>query len=214
MKKIGKVGKAMRKRVYVLGMLAAIVVMGIAGCSASRGENEEIGMDEIFDIVEEVEEGHFYSVQACGLNDAILEVTSANDSGENELEETGSIGWSAMEGTTIAQIMEEWNVISIEAKCDGYEFLGWQVYENTYEIDEDGFEVYGEQLLYDGKVFTTDEMMNMELPDADIYFASVWDLTCDRCQAQKVCSVYYIDDDCYFICDECYDAFAHEVGLE
>ncbi len=209
----------MKKKRYLLLLAAAMMMIGMTGCSDSKDVNDdevaaEDVIDEISDVVDDLDHSHYYFVQSYGFDEAVLEVTRVNDAGENELEETGSEGWMGEAGMTIAQLMDEWDVVSIDAKCEGYDLLGWQAYESVREVDEDGFETFSEQQLYDGQVFTTDEILNMELPDADIYFNTVWDLTCSQCEKQKVCEIYYIDDDCYFVCDDCYDMFARGVGLE
>lgn len=212
----------MKKRLYVLMLAAIMAVVGITGCSGSEDENVEDrnvegivdDVDDVSDTMEEMESERYYSVQSYGLAEAALEVTRVNDAGENETEETGSEGWAGEAGMTIAQLMDEWGVVSIDGKCEGYELLGWQMYETISEVNEDGFATCEEKKLYDGKVFSTEEMMNMELPDADVYFVTVWKLECKECKEEKACEVYYIDDDCYFVCDDCYDSFAKEIGLE
>lgn len=207
----------MKKKFYIMMLVAAMTMTSLVGCSSAEDDKDttvDDVIDDISDVVDDMDEGRYYSVQSYGFDEAVLDVTRLNDSGEEEMEETGSEGWFGEAGMTIADLMDEWGVVSIEPKCEGYEFLGWQAYESIREVDEDGFESFTQEKIYDGKVFTTEEVFNMELPDADIYFVTIWDLTCDKCEEKKVCEVYYIDDDRYFVCDDCYHEFAQEVGLE
>ena len=113
-----------------------------------------------------------------------------------------------------AKLMKEWDVVSIEAVCEGQEFLGWVAHEQTNMVDENGFEEYTSVKLFDGKLFTTEEVLEMELPEKNISFYTVWNLICGGCEERKVCEVFYIDDDIYYVCDDCYEEFAHGMGLE
>jgi hypothetical protein len=57
-------------------------------------------------------------------------------------------------------------------------------------------------------------MLALELPESDLTFYTIWALECGGCEELKVCSVYYIDDDVYYVCDDCYEEFATGMGLE
>lgn len=211
----------MRKNMYRLLFAAAVLLAGTTGCSTEQkaesiDQNVEETIEDLLDadVIEDETESCYYSVEVYGLDEALLYVTTVDESGNRTTEEVGSQGFFGSPGMTIAQLMEEWGITEIEAKCDGYETLGWQAYEYVVQVDSDGFETDSLEELYDGKIFSTEEMMNQELPDKDVYFRSVWNLTCSKCNEEKVCEVYYVDDDCYFICDDCYEAFAKEMGWE
>lgn len=196
----------MKKSIWVLLMATALGLVGLTGCSEEE-------MTQADGIVEDMMDDHYYSVEAYGMDEAILRLTTVDESGEVMTEEVGSQGFAGDAGGTIAQMMEEWNITEIEAVCGEYALLGWRAYENVVEV-EDGFETYTMQELYDGKIFTTEEMLHQELPDTDVYFMTVWDLTCGECKEQKECEVYYVDDDCYFVCEDCYASFANRMGWE
>lgn len=211
----------MKKKLCMLTLLAAASMMVLGGCDSANGNNGDVSasldevLDDFSDFADDMEDSNYYMMQIVDLDeDAVLEITTVDESGESQVEETGSQGWFGEGGSTFAQMMEEWNITSIEVKCDEYELLGWKAYENVVEVDEDGFESYVDKELYDGKIFTTEEMMNQELPDdADVHFDTVWNLVCSGCEEKKACGVYYIDDDRYFVCDDCYDSFAYGMGL-
>lgn len=78
----------------------------------------------------------------------------------------------------------------------------------TYVEETDSYGWFG------GPGMTMGQMMALELPEGDITFYSVWDLICGECEEHKVCEVHYIDDDVYYVCDDCYEEFAHGMGLE
>lgn len=195
----------MKKDICRALLTAAVLVIGLAGCSGTqKAEDSDV----------RAEESHYYSIEAYGLDTAFLYVTTTDDSGNSITEETGSQGFFGNPGMTLSQLTEEWNITNMEAKCDEFELLGWQAYENVLQVDEDGFETYSLEKLYDGKLFSTEEMLEQELPNTDVCFLTVWDLICSKCKEHKVCEVYYVDDDCYFICDDCYGSFAKEMGME
>lgn len=198
----------MKKKLMALLLVAGMAVFALSGCGNS-GDSE----GNMSSLDDEVITDYYYGIQAYGLDEAYLVITSTDENGETIVEETGSYGWFGTPDQTIGEMMEEWGVVSIEPKCEGFDFLGWQAYEMISYVDENGFESVDESVLYEGKVFTTEEMMSQELFDADIYFYTVWDLVCGGCEEHKVCQVYYIDDDRYFVCDDCYDEFATGMGL-
>lgn len=197
----------MKKKLLAF-VLAGAVVLAMAGCGAATGE--EIYGDEGGDSGDM---GYYVSVQTRGFDEALLLVTSDDGTGETYVEETSSYGWMGAPGQTIGEMMEEWGVKSIEPTCDGQEFLGWMAYEVENVTNEDGFEETVETLLFDGKIFTTEEIMMQELPEANVTFYTVWDLVCGGCEESKVCQVYYIDDGIYYVCDDCYEEFATGMGL-
>lgn len=213
----------MREKILSLILVAGMASFALVGCNAGETSDEDMAISEENaeenteeNTVENAEEAteYYISVEASGFDNALLLVTSSDGEGGTTVEETGSYGWTGGPGMTIGQMMEEWDIVSLEAVCEGQEFLGWVAQEQVVTVDENGFEEYGSAKLYDGKVFTTEEMMTLELPEGNITFYSVWDLICGGCEEHKVCEIYYIDDDVYYVCDDCYEEFAHGMGLE
>lgn len=196
----------MKKKLLALMMVLAVAMMPLAGCGGTEGSE---------DIVENTgtPTEFFYSFQIYGIDEAILQVTFVDENGETYIEETGSYGWFGTPDMTIGQMMEEWDIVNIEPKSDEFEFLGWRAIEEVYETDESGVENFVQKELYDGKVLTLEEVMSLELMPTDIYFYTVWDLVCGGCEEHKVCDVFYIDDDRYFVCKDCYEEFATGMGL-
>ncbi len=212
----------MKMKLSVLLMLIAAVLMSLAGCgkaestdkpdtqiTADSQSTSDIMSDADFsDMFDPETFDHAYTLQIRDLDQAILTVTY-NDGSDSE--EVDSYTWFGSGGMTIGQMMDEWSVESIVPSCEGYDFLGWMVYETVTTTDENGFDEYTENVLFDGRIFTTEEMMALELTDADICFYTVWDLVCSECGEHKLCSAYYVDDGCYFVCDDCLSVF--EAGL-
>ncbi len=210
----------MKKKVLAILMISALTIASLAGCgntgadappqSSANGEasNQDVNNDE-----SKVPTEFYFGVQAYGFNEALLEITTVDGNGETYVEETGSYGWFGTPDQTIGQMMEEWDIVSIEPKCEGFDFLGWKAYEMVTEVDENGIENMVQKEIFEGKIFSTEEMMSQELLAGDIYFYTIWDLTCGGCELQKVCNVYYIDDGRYFVCDDCYEEFAYGMGL-
>lgn len=207
----------MKKKLLSILLITSMVMTVFTGC----GNNPESVEDtEVIDSAEEsdAEESdaeiitdYYYTMQIRGLDNAILRITSTDDSGETIVEEVGSHGWFGGPDRTLAQDMEEWNIKSIEPVCDEFDFLGWSAYTIEYPEDESGSEE--EVPLFDGKIFTTEEIMTLELPACDVYFYTEWDLTCGGCEEKKLCEIYYIDDDRYFVCEDCYVEFATAMDL-
>lgn len=201
----------MKRKVIALVLAAGMALFAFEGCGEKKSEEGEGKVSE--ESTEETTD-YYYSLEAISFDNAMLLVTQSDGEGGTYVEETGSYGFAGSAGMTIGQLMEEWDIVSFEAACEGQEFLGWVAHEQVVEEDESGFEEYNTVKLYDGKVFTTEEVQTMELPAGNITFYTVWDLTCGGCEERKVCEVFYIDDGVYNVCDSCYEEFAHGMGLE
>lgn len=213
----------MKRKVTTLILAAGMAVLAFTGCGDKKSADKDVTVSEEStekSTEENMEENAeqtidlYYSLEATGFDNAMLLVTQSDGEGGTYVEETGSYGFVGEAGMTIGQLMEEWDVVSFEAACEGQEFLGWVAHEQVATVDENGFEEYNTVKLYDGKVFTTEEVQAMELPDKNISFYTVWDLICGGCEERKVCEVFYIDDGVYYVCDSCYEEFAHGMGLE
>lgn len=189
-------------------LLALLVVGAIAltGCSKEANVDNNDGEETVT---------YAYSVQTRGLDETELVITSVDEDGEKSEERTDSYVWFSEGGeeTTIGKMMEEWGIEAVEPVCEGYDFIGWRGYKVTTETDEEGFSSSTEELIFDGKVFSTEEMMAQPLPESDVIFYTEWDFTCGGCEEHKLCTVYYIDDGRYFVCDDCYNEFATGMGL-
>lgn len=208
----------MKKKMLSLILVAGMSLFALAGCGNTETTDEEttISEENVEENTEDNEEEINYNVtlEATSFDNALLLVTLSDGEGGTYVEETGSYGFVFGPGMTLSQLMKEWDIVSIEAVCEGQEFLGWVAHEQTNMVDENGFEEYTSVKLFDGKLFTTEEVLEMELPEKNISFYTVWNLICGGCEERKVCEVFYIDDDIYYVCDDCYEEFAHGMGLE
>lgn len=206
----------MKKKLLSVLLITSMAITVFSGCGTNSKSTDDTNDTEATESVnaeenEEIITEYSYSVQAHGLDNAMLRITSIDDAGETIVEETDSYGWFGSAGGTLGETMEEWKIESIEPVSDEFDFLGWSAYTIEYADSEAAFDE--EVPLYDGKIFTTEEILAMELPECDVYFYTEWDMTCSGCQQQKVCDVYYIDDDRYIVCDDCYVEFATAMDL-
>ncbi len=222
----------MTRKIIAFLMIAAVIVMSLAGCGSTENadttpdtpdtsvvssESDTPGILDIFGDMTASDSDfpeHAYSLQISDLDEAVLIVRYSEEySDEPYAEEVSSYVWFGSPGMTIAQIMEEWDIESIEPYCEGYDLLGWAAYESILSVDENGWEEFTENELFDGRLFTTEEMLSLELTDTDIIFYTVWDLVCSECGEHKICTAYYLDEGRSFICDDCYETFAADFGF-
>lgn len=223
----------MKKKLFALLMVAGMTVFAAAGCGVSvevepsdqsAVQEENVAQDETAGQDEQTD--YSYSVQARDLDGARLLITYGDETGAiTGYEETDGFSWFGAPGQTIGEMMADWDMISIEPLQQDYEFLGWACCTSTMVEDENGFVEDVETELFDGKIFTTEEMMNQELPDGNIIFYTVWgdpiETTpvapsldvCGGCELEKECTIYNIDGVDYYVCDDCYEEFATGMGL-
>lgn len=197
----------MKKKILALLVVGAMVLTGCGSAADNGAEDDAFEKDT---VVEETD--YNVSVMARGTDEVKLMITYVDEEGEESVEESDSYVWIGGANTTIKEMMDEWGVKSIEPVCEDFEFLGWRGYKVTTE-EVNGLYEDTEELLFDGKVFSTEEMMEQPLPECNVTFYTEWDFTCGGCEEHKLCTVYYIDDDRYFVCDDCYLEFATGMGL-
>ena len=199
----------MKKKLLALVVAVGMMAVAVTGCGGDGGSAPADGTLASSGPDEELV--YMYSLQTKGGDEAILELTYA----DGTVEEVGSQAWFGDGSQTYGQMMEEWEIASIEPKCGDRPFLGWIGYEQIYQLDENGFEETIEvPLVMSELYYTTEQLMNEALPvSTDVVYYAVFEFTCGGCETDTYCGVYYIDDEVYYVCPSCYEEFATGMGL-
>lgn len=207
----------MKKKLFTLLVAVGVMAFTITGCSTggtgevnggdvSAGDEVSTGGDES-GTSEETD--YMYSLQTKGSDEAILVITYA----DGTVEETGSQSWFGTGEQTYGEMMAEWDIVSIDAKCGDAPFLGWIGYEQITQTDANGFEEFIEKpIIMSEQYYSTETLMNEILPEGNIVFYTAFEFECGGCEERKACEVYYVDDDVYYVCADCYEEFATGMG--
>lgn len=208
----------MKNKLLALFIATTMMAITITGCGNTgdaqdtSGSNIGSGNDMVEDLTDIMEDSQYmYSLQVRGADEATLILTYA----DGTVEEVDSQGWFGDGSQTFGQMMEEWDIVSIEAKCGDAPFLGWIGYQQITQPDSNGFEEIVEApLIMSELYYSTETLMNEILPIGDIVYYTAFEYECGGCEQAKACDVYYIDDGVYYVCNDCYEEFAHGMGLE
>ena len=88
-------------------------------------------------------------------------------------DETGGLGLSGTPGQTIGEVLQNNGVLSVKPMLDGDVFEGWMEVELITTVDEDGWE-RTEYSLVPGIDYTTEELMNLVVPDHNVMYVVKW----------------------------------------
>ena len=88
-------------------------------------------------------------------------------------EQYGGIGIMGWTGMTVGECMENNSYFSLRMEAEGFE--GWMLYENVITMDEFGFEESEYVKLPDEKLYTTEEILAMELPEHHLVIVAKWE---------------------------------------
>lgn len=206
----------MKKKLLALLVAAGMMAVAITGCGNTGDSQDASGNNADSSVVNEDVSGtteeteYMYSLQVKGTDEATLIITYA----DGTVEEVGSQSWFGDGSQTFGQMMEEWDIVSIDAKCGDAPFLGWIGYEIITQPDANGFEeTFEKPMIMSELYYSTETLMNEILPAGDVVFYTAFEFECGGCEKNKACDVYYIDDGVYYVCADCYEEFATGMGL-
>lgn len=206
----------MRKKLVALLAVTGMMSLAIIGCGNTGDSQDTSGNNTDSSVVNENpsitadETTYMYSLQVKGTDEATLIITYA----DGTVEEVGSQSWFGDGSQTFGQMMEEWDIVSIDAKCGDAPFLGWIGYELITQPDANGFEETVEKpMIMTDLYYSTETLMEEILPADDVVFYTAFEFECGGCEERKACDVHYIDDGVYYVCADCYEEFATGMGL-
>lgn len=87
--------------------------------------------------------------------------------------ETGGLGMGGTPGQTIGEALHNSDVLSVEPMLEGEAFEGWMEVELITTVDEDGWD-WTEYSLIPEPVYTTEELMNLVVPDHNVMYVAKW----------------------------------------
>lgn len=91
---------------------------------------------------------------------------------ESIIAEYNNIGYVAYPGSTISDVLSENYAKDLKIVDDNETFEGWMVFKESSTVDADGFENTQSTKL-DG-LYTTEEILEMEVVDCSYRFVAMW----------------------------------------
>lgn len=116
------------------------------------------------------------TIEAYWMSDSVLRVEEDDWEGGTMISEYGGVSYIASEaGITIAQMLEESGVFSLEAVSESDVFEGWLECELLTVVDEFGFETTEYAIAEDAVLYTQEEFLELEIPDHDVMYVAKWE---------------------------------------
>lgn len=87
-------------------------------------------------------------------------------------EQYSGVGIIALPGEIIGECLKDMGYLSLSLELDGFE--GWMLYENVVTVDEFGSEEFEYVKFPEDKLYTTEEILAMPVPEHHVVFVAKW----------------------------------------
>ena len=159
-------------------LISTLLVICLALISFSGCNNQNDIIDGNIEIISgdiEQEESLYVTFDAYGEAFGMLTVNQTTENGNTEANESMSWSFDAVHTEKISSLLERNKVLSIEPYNEDNDiFEGWIVYREIITIDDEGFETYSYEKLSADTIYSTNEILEMTVPDFNITFVAKW----------------------------------------
>lgn len=179
----------MKKNLLLVLLTVSLSITILVGCenkptnelNSDNQTNAEISgdaenvlvTDDIFS--DEVSDEIYLTLDAHGLAGGILSLTEASDEGSTTVNETVAIDFAGTENEKIKDILVRNGILNVKPELEGDSFEGWVGFKQVITTDVEGYNTYSYEKIYeDDKILTTDELLEMPLPNQNITFMAKW----------------------------------------
>ena len=155
----------MKKWLAVLLALCAALAL-LAGCGAGASQNDPAPADE--------EEYYNATIEAFYVDEDLRLFTMVESwDEESQTVEYNNIGYMALPGQTVAELMAEFNQSELTVVDEQGTFLGWMKYRWVQQSDENDV-VFDVLERMDDLLYTTEEMLATAVEDCSLVFVAKW----------------------------------------
>lgn len=175
----------MKKHIFLAG--ACVLGMALAGCGSAPAAQDEGKEDEGKEVL--------VSIDAYGYSDGLLSVTETID-GNQETSEYGSIDLYGISGKTVNEALTDMDYSDLEIINDSDVFEGWMEFQMNITTDADGFDQYEYINLSGNVLYTTEELLELEIPEYDVAYVAKWE--------SIAAEDYFVEEEPEEIVDTCF----------
>lgn len=158
----------MRKKFVTTIMILCIVATMLTGCGKDSEEKAAETKDTNAESV-------YMTFDGYGMIMGML--SYMEDDGENGTfeSETVSIDFEGVPGQKISEVWGNAGYSNMYPYCDGEVFEGWMEYRTNRETGKDGFDIFNYERISGDSLITTEELMELEVPDYDVMYVVKWE---------------------------------------
>lgn len=160
----------MKRKGLLFFLVMSLVMTMIAGCGKKEKSDEEGN-----DLVINTSKKGPVQVTFDGYGYAWGTIVYAEADDEEAESETVSIDFEAMPGEVIRDVWEQNGYAFQRIYADGEYFEGWMEYKTNRTTDEEGFDTYKYERISGDQLYTTEDILNREVPDYDVAYVAKWE---------------------------------------
>ena len=141
--------------------------------NVTSGESDnEMASDEISD--DEISNEIYLTLDAHGLAGGMLSMTVASEDGSTTVDESVVYMFAGAESEKIGDILARDGILNVKPELEGDAFEGWVAFKEIITIDDEGYNTYTYEKLSEETIYTTEEVLQMPLPNYNITFMAKW----------------------------------------
>ncbi|MBQ8298747.1 MAG: hypothetical protein IJX99_02590 [Clostridia bacterium] len=168
----------MKKNILFLLLFACLSLMILVGCE-NEPTNEsdvdaEINVNNSGESNDEVSNEVYLTLDGHGLAGGMLSMTLASEEGSTAVNESVSWDFAATENEKIKDVLVKNGILNVKPELEGDTFEGWLGFKQIITTDDEGYNTYAYEKLSGDTLFTTDEVLEMSMPNHNVTFMAKW----------------------------------------
>lgn len=122
----------------------------------------------------EISESLYFTFDGYGEAGGSLAVTELSLVGSTEVSESISWSFEATENAKIQDMLNDAGVVAINPTHENDTFEGWIIFKEVISLDEKGYEVHEFEKISEDKLYTTNELFDMSMPNYNVIYVAKW----------------------------------------
>lgn len=166
----------MKNKMQLL-FIFVLTLLTLVGCNneVQNPSNTQISGENVNNpSSEEVSDSVYFTFDAYGEANGILAVTELSIEGSTKVSESVSWGFEAIENEKILDVLNRSGVVAINPMLEDNIFEGWMIFKEEITVDEDGFENFNYEKISEDKLYSTNEIFEMSIPNYNVIYVAKW----------------------------------------
>lgn len=165
------------KNKFQLLFVLSLTLLTLVGCNneVQNPSNTKISGENIENPSnDEASNSVYFTFDAYGEANGILAVTELSIEGSTKVSESVSWGFEAIENEKIIDVLNRSGVVAINPMLEDDVFEGWMIFKEEITVDEDGFENFNYERISEDKLYSTNEIFEMSMPNYNLIYVAKW----------------------------------------
>lgn len=163
----------MKAKKLVLFLVMSIAAIMFIGCGKKEAK-EEKEKEEVQEEIEVEEPQGPVHIRFDAYRYVFGTIVYGENGDESKELETDFIEFEAMPGEMMSEVWENNGYMFQRIYADGEYFEGWMEYKTNKTIDGNGNDTFDYERVSGDKLYTTEEIMAMQVPEYDVAYVAKW----------------------------------------